>query len=69
MFIAVPTPTRLSPRGATCIILRLPRPNQKHISDYTEHFVLFWDKGLSCFDSENDMNVELGIGINHDVCR
>ena len=30
-------------------------------------FVLFWDKGLSSFDSENDVNVELGIGISHDV--
>ena len=30
-------------------------------------FVLFWDKGLSSFDSENDMNVKLGIGISHDV--
>ena len=30
-------------------------------------FVLFWDKGLSSFDSENDVNVELGIGIRHDV--
>ena len=30
-------------------------------------FVLFWDNGLSSFDSENDVNVELGIGISHDV--
>ena len=30
-------------------------------------FVLFWDRGLSSFDSENDVNVELGIGISHDV--
>ena len=30
-------------------------------------FVLFWDKGLSSFDSKNDVSVKLGIGISHDV--
>ena len=30
-------------------------------------FVGFWDKGLSSFDSEDDVNVELGVGISHDV--
>ena len=30
-------------------------------------FVLFWNKGLSSFDGENDVNVELGIGVSHDV--
>ena len=29
--------------------------------------MLFWNKGLPSFDSENDMNVKLGIGISHDV--
>ena len=30
-------------------------------------FVRFWDKGLSSFDSENEMNVKLGVGVSHDV--
>ena len=29
--------------------------------------MLFWNKGLPSFDSENNVNVKLGIGISHDV--
>ena len=28
-------------------------------------FVWFWDRGLSSFDSENDVNVELGVCVCH----
>ena len=29
-------------------------------------FALFWNKGLSSFDSEDYVNVELSIGVRHD---
>ena len=30
-------------------------------------FMMFWNKGCPSFDSKNNMNVKLGIGISHDV--